>query len=164
MWFLNNRQKDYKLRYEALVNNPILNKTEKLDTNKLETGIKDVGISEDIVAMLLKELDSFEKNKLFLQKDLTQSKMASIINTNSTYLSKIVNTFKGSNFTGYINTLRIEYVIEELKKNPKMRLYTIKAIAEETGFNTAESFSKAFHTKTGIYPSYFINKLKESEL
>ncbi len=35
------------------------------------------------------------------------------------------------------------------------------AIAEEAGFNTAESFSKAFFKKTGIKPSYFIKELTE---
>ena len=35
------------------------------------------------------------------------------------------------------------------------RKFTIVAIANEVGFNNAESFSKSFHTKAGIYPSYF---------
>jgi len=42
-------------------------------------------------------------------------------------------------------------------------MYTIKALASESGFNTTEAFSKSFYKKTGIYPSYFIKELKKNE-
>jgi AraC-like DNA-binding protein len=37
----------------------------------------------------------------------------------------------------------------------------MSAIAEEIGFNNAQTFSSAFYKKTGIYPSYFINQLNK---
>ena len=45
----------------------------------------------------------------------------------------------------------------------KLRKYTIKAIAGEFGFNTSESFSKAFYKKHGIYPSYFLSRLEKNQ-
>jgi len=79
--------------------------------------------------------------------------------TNPNYLSKIINHYHQKNFRAYLREIRINYVISELKNNKKFRLYSIKGIAEEIGFKGAESFSKAFHEKTGLYPSYFIKKL-----
>jgi len=46
-----------------------------------------------------------------------------------------------------------------LKQDSRFRKFTIKAIANEIGFNTDQAFSKAFYKRTGIYPSYFIKEL-----
>lgn len=86
------------------------------------------------------------------------------MNTNSSYLSKVVNFYKHKNFASYINDLRIEYVVEQLKEDKKLRSYTIKSIADEVGFNNVESFTKAFYKKTGIRPSYYINNLNNNKL
>lgn len=161
------KQKNYKYKYESLMNNVHIYEEEKNIQEvifKNVSKITEVGIPKDTVSNILKELEGFEQNKLFLQKDLTLAKLANSIQTNSSYLSKVVNTTKDKNFTSYINDLRIEYIVEALRINRKYRRYTIKALAEEIGFNNAESFSKAFYSKTGIYPSYFINKLKSNEL
>jgi AraC-like DNA-binding protein len=40
----------------------------------------------------------------------------------------------------------------------------MEGIAKEVGFNTAESFSKAFYKRTGMKPSFFINELKKKNL
>ena len=87
--------------------------------------------------------------------------MAKQFGTNSTYLSKVINLKKDKNFSQYINDLRIDYAIEQFEINTKFRKYTIKAIAGECGFKNAESFSKAFYKKWGIYPSYYLKQLKD---
>ncbi|MBG6111996.1 AraC-like DNA-binding protein [Flavobacterium sp. CG_9.10] len=61
----------------------------------------------------------------------------------------------------YINDLRIDYALSKLQKNNKLRNYTVQALAQEFGFNGAESFSAAFYKKTGIKPTYFIKELTE---
>ncbi len=85
--------------------------------------------------------------------------LAKEINTNSTYLSKVINMTKETSFVHYLNDLRVDFAINKLSSNKQFRMYTIKAIAESVGFNTAQSFSNAFSKKTGIYPSYFIKQL-----
>ena len=55
--------------------------------------------------------------------------------------------------------MRIDNIVEELKQNKNIRKYTIAALAEEAGFNTAESFSNAFYKRTGIKPSFFVKEL-----
>ncbi|WP_416337329.1 helix-turn-helix domain-containing protein [Galbibacter sp. EGI 63066] len=73
--------------------------------------------------------------------------LAKELNTNSTYLSKVINNSKQINFSNYINNLRIEYAIEKLTGSEQFRAYTIQAIAEESGFGTAQSFSSSFFIK-----------------
>lgn len=126
------------------------------DTDEIE-----LGISQEIVELILEELKVFEQNKKYLKSNLTLQKVAQQLNTNSNYLSKIINRFKNKNFTQYINDLRIDYIVKELQVNSQLRKYTISAIATEVGFNNSESFSKAFYKKTGLKPSYFVKNLND---
>ena len=118
-------------------------------------------ISKDIIDSILLDLKKFEKNNDFLNNEITLTNLAVDFNTNSSYLSKIINGNKGKNFSTYISNLRIDYCVEKLKTNQKFRRLPIKGIAFEIGFNNTESFSKAFYRKTGIYPSYFIKQIEK---
>ncbi len=60
--------------------------------------------------------------------------------------------------------MRIDYIIQQLQVETKLQNYTIEGIAQACGFNTAQSFSVAFYKKTGIYPSYFIKKIKRQQI
>ncbi|SMG28840.1 Two-component response regulator, YesN/AraC family, consists of REC and AraC-type DNA-binding domains [Marivirga sericea] len=158
-----NRQKQYKKRFQELLQNSELKKVKDSHTYSIEAK-SDLGISEDIINDVLHKLEDFEKNLDFLQKDISVNNLSVQFGTNSKYFSRIINTHKSKNFTNYINELRIQYVIEELKVNSKLRNYTIKAIGNEIGFNTAEAFSKSFFKVTQLYPSYFIKKLEKQNL
>ncbi|MDY8137810.1 AraC family transcriptional regulator [Aquimarina sp. 2201CG5-10] len=155
----------YKERFNTLMktNTPVI----KTDTKKYKINTTEVlekrnlKISEEIKEDILYKIDKFEKNLEFLESNITTTSLAIRFKTNSKYISRIVNTYKEKNFTNYINDLRIEYLIQELKTNKKFRNYTIKAISSEIGFNTTEAFSKYFHKKTGLYPSYFIKRMVE---
>lgn len=105
------------------------------------------------------KLNFFEKSFDFLNEELTLSKLALMLGTNTNYLSKVINK-RNRNFATYIKELRIEYAYEELRKNSKLRNYTIKAIASECGFKRSESFSKAFYKKYNMYPSNYIKQIK----
>ena len=129
----------------------------KLNSNELSE------ISKDIIDLILLNLKKFERNNDFLNNQITLANLAIDFNTNSRYLSKIINVNKGKNFSTYISDLRIDYSIEKLKTNEKFRKLAIKGIAFEIGFNNTESFSKAFYRKTGIYPSYFIKEIEKQQ-
>ena len=152
-------KKTYKERFENLVNKT----DEEIDANKSSTIATNdnIGISNEIVETILKELKNFEKNKDYLNSNITIQNLAQKLNTNSKYLSIVINAKKQKSFTQYVNDLRIDNMVNELKINKSIRKYTITAIAEEAGFNTAESFSKAFYKRTGLKPSYFIKELQE---
>ncbi|WP_109302508.1 helix-turn-helix domain-containing protein [Aquimarina sp. AU474] len=121
---------------------------------------EEIDIPEEVVTEVLKKLQSFENSAKFSKKHYTLNSLAKELDTNSAYLSKIINVYKHINFANYLNNLRIDFAIDQLTANNPLRSYTIKAIAEEVGFKNAQSFSTAFHKRTGIYPSYFIKKLK----
>ena len=54
----------------------------------------------------------------FLNKDMSLALLASHLETNTKYLSEVINKYKGKNFNVYINELRINYIVSKLKTNP----------------------------------------------
>lgn len=120
-------------------------------------------IPENIRQALIVKLHDFEKQKIFITKSITLYSLSKDFETNRDYLSKIINETKGKSFSNYLNELRINFAITELKKNKKLRLKTIAAIAEDVGFNNVESFTKAFKHITGTLPSYYIRILREDD-
>lgn len=119
-------------------------------------------ISDNVKLIIIKELENFENKKLFLKKGITLSSLAKSINTNTTYLSDIINNTKAKNFTTYINDLRIDYALERLVEDKKFRSYKLPIIAEELGYNNVQAFSVVFKKKTGTTPSIYIKEIEIS--
>ena len=119
------------------------------------------GVSKEVIDSIQRGLQGFEKEKIFLDPSITLNSLSKKIDTNSNYLSKVINFYQQKNFSNYLNDLRIEYAIEQLKTNKQFRLYSVKGMAREVGFNSPESFSKAFYKRAGIYPSYFLKQLEK---
>ncbi len=143
--------------FEKISETKIKSNIEKSHKNK---ALNSFPLSKSILKNVLIRLREFEEKKDFLKPNITLPILSSKLNTNSKYLSKTINLHKKKSFTQYINDLRIEYLINRLNTDKKFTNYTIKAIAEEIGFNTANAFSKAFFKKIGKYPSDFIKDLE----
>ena len=133
-------------------------KTKEIKTTEIiSTGYV---LSDEKAAKILDNLAALEAKLFFLDKKYNLTTLAKKCNTNSSYLSKVINTHKGKTFSEYITDMRITYVLSALKDDKKLRSYTIQSIAEEIGFKKSESFSKAFKKRTGINPSFYIKNLK----
>lgn len=152
-------QRTYRQKFEELMhqNTKAIDEQKSYIAEKEES--KKPDINPEVVSSILKQLEKFETNKKFLQKDLTLVNLAANFGTNTNYLSKVISHYREKNYINYLNDLRVDYIVEILKTDAKIRNYTIKALAEEAGFSTAQHFSKAFYARTGIYPSYFVTEL-----
>ncbi|WP_046759333.1 AraC family transcriptional regulator [Kordia jejudonensis] len=153
------QKKKYKQRFDTLIGKEKLQTSESNTIKNTSKVLEDV--DEETVNKVLLELDNFIKNKSYLKNQITLNDVAKLINTNTKYLSKIINHYQQKNFNTYINDLRIEYLIDRLNTDKNFRKYTISAIAEEGGFSNALSFSRAFTKKTSLKPSYFLKELNK---
>jgi AraC-like DNA-binding protein len=118
-------------------------------------------IKEGTISDVLDKLLKLEEKKYFLKQECTLHNVAKKLKTNTAYLSKIVNNELGKSFSTYVNELRINYIVLELKNNSKLRAYSIHAIAEEIGYKSSESFTKYFKIATGITPAIYIKKINQ---
>ncbi|WP_339887732.1 AraC family transcriptional regulator [uncultured Flavobacterium sp.] len=148
-------EKFYKAKFNELMHSNISN------TKINNTDNQELDINPEIVEVIIKNLEKFEKNKKYLEKDMSLIRIASLLHTNTKYASKIIFKYRGKKTIDYINDLKIEHIISLLKNDKKYRLYTNKALGEEIGFGSTQNFTRAFKNKTDISPTYFIQKLNE---
>ena len=130
---------------------PILN---KINTNTRKT------FNENIHNDILKKLETFEQNNGFIEKGLTLNILAKKLETNSTYLSQVINEKRNQNFTRYLNELRINYITKLIYHNKKYLNYTIEALADECGIAYRQNFSDLFQEFNGMRPKDFIKQRK----
>lgn len=118
-------------------------------------------IPEETMQKILDSLQEFEKSVLFNNRNISLAYLAGHINTNTKYLSRVINLHKQKDFNGYINELRVNYIMERLRNEPVWRKYKISTLAEEAGFSSHSKFAAVFKSVTGISPSLFIQYLEE---
>jgi AraC-like DNA-binding protein len=140
------------------------NKEKVIEIDKIKQPDNSKIIQDDLVSDLMLKLSDFEVEKRYLDKDCTLDKVAKEMNTNTTYLSKVINDKKGVNFSNYINGLRIEYAVDKLENDTSFRKYNMKGIADLVGFNNADSFARAFKLQMNMKPTFFIDSLKNNQL
>lgn len=159
------QKKEYRNRFEKIIakaSSSNLNSSQTvIEASKIKIEQpKDLGIASDLIEQILEKLEKFEINKKFLEPSITIIALSDEFETNSKYLSRIVNSYKNKTFIQYVNDLRIDYAVLQLQENAILRKYTLSALAKEFGFNTVESFTGAFYKKTGIKTLYFIKELE----
>lgn len=149
------QKKTVVISNEVLLNEPIQEVIPKATTPD------SININENIIEDLLAKLTKFEKQKQYLKTTISQKGLAEEWETNTSYLSKVINTYKEKNFKQYINDLRIDYAIATLKTNANLRSYKIDALANQFGFSNARSFTDAFMARTGIKLTSYIKQQNE---
>jgi AraC-like DNA-binding protein len=160
--FLNKRSDKRLAAIKTLLEKSKLPRDSRLRENETNTEHFQLDIDETIVAAILENLHAFENERGFLVSKITLHEFAKQLQTNTKYLSKVINTHKLKSFRNYINDLRVQYSIQKLENNASYRKYTVKAMAKEAGFATAESFTKAFQKKTGETVSNFLRQESET--
>ncbi len=127
---------------------------------------KSLSIPKETENTIIKKLFEFENSERFLNKEMSLAQLASQFETNTKYLSEIINVQKDKNFNAYVNELRINYITDKLKTDSTYLNYKISYLAEETGFSSHSIFTTVFKSVTGISPSIFIkiiNSQKEMQ-
>lgn len=99
----------------------------------------------------------FEKDKVYLNKELKIWDITAQIGTNRTYVSKIINQEFNVNFCTFVNNFRVEEAKLQIHQNP---LATLEHIADLSGFGSANSLSRAFYAKENQTIAQFKKKSK----
>lgn len=132
-------------------------KKQEIEPKKEDTS-KSIVIPDKTEEEILGKLKKFENSELFLDKQMRIATLAKQLDTNTRYLSSIINASKDKSFNNYINSLRIQYILDKLQSDPKYLSYKISYLAKESGFASQSSFTTAFKEFTGLTPSSYIKK------
>ena len=101
-----------------------------------------------------KLLDIINNEGMYRTADLKLKDLAYALNTNRTYLSKIIHHFAGFNFNHLINQYRVTEVRKQLIL-PENQHLTIDAIGEKCGFGGRSTFHRVFKEFEGLSPKQF---------
>ncbi len=114
------------------------------------------GLKEEQREDLLKKVVYImESTSDFCNPDFSLAELASKVDSNTKYVSQIINETYGINFRSFINEYRIKLSRKRLTDIENYGHYTIKAIAESVGFKSQSNFIVSFRKITGITPSLY---------
>ena len=102
-------------------------------------------------------LSRFERlifgKQAFLESSLTISDVCERLNTNKTYISRLINSTYKMPFPDLINTLRVDYAERYITEHPDARQ---SDIAQACGFSSASSFNNVFKKIKGVTPKIWL--------
>lgn len=90
-----------------------------------------------------------DRDKIYLKSDLRADEVARLMCTNRKYVTLTIKEGYQCSFSDYINRKRVEYSMELMRANPYLRQ---QQVAEDSGFQSASTFSKSFRQVNGIPP------------
>lgn len=157
------RNRNLLKTYETL--NNYLNKKPTPEEGKpsAEQENKGSGLLKESEEQILAGLKKFESSKKFTAKEMSLGMLAAQLNTNTKYLSEVINRHKQKNFNSYINELRINFITEKIKNEPNYLNYKVSYLAEESGFSSHSSFTTVFKSIVGISPIAFVELIKNQK-
>ncbi len=110
---------------------------------------------------LLGGLNVFEQEKGFLGS-VNLDELAKQLNTTRSTLSPFLNEHK-KGFSTYINSLRIQQAVSDLKTEKELRKKTLNELAVIYGDLHPKTFASLFKVITGETPKKFIENLEKEE-
>lgn len=109
----------------------------------------------DAIAKVLADHD------VICSPDFNLSKLASIVNANTSYVSRVINEKYGCSLTSLINDRRIKIACQRLSDVENYGNMTIEAISKSAGFSSRSTFVSAFKKVNGITPSEYLKMARE---
>jgi AraC-like DNA-binding protein len=109
---------------------------------------------EEIKRLTEKLHSHMKEARPYLDPELSLSDLAKQLHIGRNQLSQVINSGVGDNFYNFINKFRIEEV-KLLIKNDRDKKHTLRALANDAGFNSKSSFNNIFKKITGLTPSEY---------
>lgn len=103
---------------------------------------------------LEKALNEWENKKSYVRPNITIETVAAELNTNRTYLSSYINTYKKKSFREWINDLRIKEAQQILISR---NIMTMSEVGELVGIPDKSNFGRQFVKRAGVTPLVWRN-------
>ena len=112
---------------------------------------QEAGINNDL-ALRLEAM--IVNDRIFLDEDLTLAETARQLDTNTSYLSRVINEHYQVNFSTFVNRYRIEEA-KRMILDDKFNNFSMEGIAKSSGFRSKSTFNQVFKNSTGLTPTEF---------
>lgn len=105
-------------------------------------------------------MEVMETKRPYTDQDFDIPQLASMVRSNRTYVSKVINRQSGMNFRTWLAKYRINLVQQYLKENPEASLDELCVIA---GYASKSSLFRHFKSITGYTPVNWLISQEEEE-
>ncbi|HBE55538.1 MAG TPA: AraC family transcriptional regulator [Prevotellaceae bacterium] len=127
------------------------NITEKKQKNPLYRSL----VKPELVEKLYQKIMAkFVIEKKYKDPEYSAQKLAKDLETNSRYISAVINLRFQDNYSQMVNEFRVKDAMYMLKDQHNARM-SMEEVAAQVGFSNRQSFYAAFYKRTGCTPREF---------
>lgn len=127
-----------------------------LDDNKKEAAYRSLVNPKLMGELKVKIVKVLLKKKKYRDKGYSARLLAEELNTNTRYISAVVNVCFNMNYTSLVNKYRVEDA-KKLLASKRYRNLKMEEISDMVGFSNRQSFYASFYKFTGITPRKYRN-------
>jgi AraC-like DNA-binding protein len=91
---------------------------------------------------------------IYRDSTLNRERVAEMLGISPGYVSQLINTITGQNFSNYINYYRIK-AVKEMILSSEFEKYNLLTIGLESGFTSKTTFYNTFKKSTGMTPNEY---------
>lgn len=96
-----------------------------------------------------------ESPEFYCDPECSIDRLAAAIDSNSRYVSEVINEEYGMNFRAFLNKYRIKEAMRRFEDAANYGNLTIRAVAESVGYKSQATFIAVFTKETGLKPSLY---------
>jgi AraC-like DNA-binding protein len=132
-------------------------------SNKINDKYKKSPLTPELKTRFINQLlEYLEKEKPYLNFNLTLGELSNQSKIPLNYLSQVINEVLNKNFYTFINEYRIKEAIKKFS-DPKYKKRSILDILYEVGFSSKSTFYTFFQKTIGTTPSAYRRRIKSSD-
>lgn len=159
---LKRKNRDIYNKYVTMINKKdIIQKTEERDQPDESRKYAGSSLNDNMRMALKNRIAKVMADEAIICNDgFSLDTLASACESNSTYVSQVLNEDFGKSFNRMLNEARVEIVSRRLMDTEKNGKLTIEAISASAGFRSRSNFSRTFKAITGLTPTEFLKEAK----
>lgn len=117
----------------------------------------DVALDEDKQTALSRKIQAvLDDLPTITSAAFNLSRLAELVGSNTTYVSRVVNDVYGKNLSMLLSDLRIKEACRRINDPEKYGQFTLETISASVGFKSRSTFLTAFKRVTGLLPSEYL--------
>ncbi|MBE9603185.1 helix-turn-helix domain-containing protein [Pedobacter sp. MC2016-24] len=101
------------------------------------------------------------QTNIFLRKKLTLMELSGKLSITPHELSRLLNLYFNKNFNSFINSYRVNYVLDQLSVKNNLKQYSLEGLGSAAGFSSRSSFFNEFKKHVGVTPFNYLNSTKQ---